>query len=412
MRAAPPRAAWIVYRAGFGFGLYLGVTTFTLSLIDRVGVGPLTLALVGTTLEVVYTLAEVPTGVLADRYGRKPSILVGLLLVACSFFLVAVPHLAVILLAQVFIGVGWTCLSGADVAWITDEVGEDAARPLYAAGARAEQLGSVVGIGGGIALGQLSLWAPLVAAGTAFALLAAWLAWRMAETAPARTHEDRLTMLETVRRTRAQVRARPALAVALAVMLAAGLAGEGVDRLWQFHLFADDADERGTVAAVGGLLAAGLLLGAVASTRVERLLRDDDPATPRRLVGIANVGIAVSALLLAIAPWGVAAAGLVGSMALREACYPLIQAWVNRGADPATRATLNSLVGQSESVGEVAGGPILGAIGATAGVSAALVTSATVFGVGALLTRWRPEPTPTTAPGRTPVATNEPSPPA
>ena len=392
MRSASPRAAWLVYRAGFGFGLYLGVTTFTLALIDRIDAGPLTLALVGTTLEVCYFTAEGPTGVLADRYGRKPSIVIGLVLIGISFVLVAIPNLAVVLVAQVFIAVGWTGLSGADVAWITDEVGEDAARPLYAAGARAEMLGSVAGIGVGVALGQLGLWVPLVTAGAAFAVLAVVLTVCMAETAPARTHEDRLTVLETVRRVRGQVRARPTVGVVLAVMVAVGLAGEGVDRLWQFHLFEDDAGADGTVAAVGSLLATGLLLGALVSTWVERRLRDDEPGTPRRLVAIANVGIAGSVLLLAVAPWGVAAAGLVLSMALREACFPLIQAWVNRGADPATRATLNSLVGQSESIGEIGGGPILGAIGATAGVPVALVSSAAVFGVGALLTRWRPEP--------------------
>ena len=392
MRRASPRAAWLLYRGGFGFSLYLGVTTFTLALIDRIDAGPLTLALVGTTLEVCYALAEVPTGVLADRYGRKPSVVVGLALIGISFCLVAIPSLAVVLVAQVFIGVGWTCLSGADVAWITDEVGEGAARPLYATGARAEMLGSVVGIGAGIALGQLELWLPLVAAGASFATLAVVLLASMTETAPVRAHEDRPTVIETVRRIRAQVRARPTVGVVLAVMVAAGIAGEGVDRLSQFHLFEDDASDDGTVAAVGALFASGLVLGALLATVVERRLRDDDPSTPRRLVGLANVGIALSVLLLAVAPWGIGAAGLVASMALRQASYPLIQAWVNRGADPATRATLNSLVAQSESVGEIGGGPLLGGIGAAAGVPAALVTSAAVFGVGALLTRWRPDP--------------------
>lgn len=391
-RRASPRTAWLVYKAGFGFGLYVGVSTFTLALIDRIDAGPLTLALVGTTLEVCYTLAEVPTGVVADRSGRKRSVVIGLVLVGASFALVAVPHLAVVLVAQVFIGVGWTFTSGADIAWITDEVGEAVARPLYAAGARADLLGSVAGIATGVGLGQLELWVPLVASAVAFLVLAAWLALRMPETAPVRTHEDRLTVLETVRRTRAQVRARPAIGVVLAVMLAVGLAGEGVDRLWQFHLFADQAGDQGTVVAVGALFATGLLLGAVLAGYVERHLRADDPATPRRLVGLANAGVAVSVVLLAVAPWGVAAAGVVASMALREAAFPLVQAWVNRGADPATRATLNSLVGQSESVGEIAGGPLLGTVGATAGVPAALLTSAAVFGVGGLLTRWRPDP--------------------
>lgn len=403
MRRADARTAWLVYKAGFGFGLYTLVTTFTLALIDRVDAGPLTLALTGTTLEVCYTLAEVPTGVFADRYGRKLSVIVGVLLIGASFALDAVPNLAVILAAQVLIGVGWTFTSGADVAWITDEVGEDAARPLYAAGTRAELLASVAGIATGVGLGQLGLWVPLVGAAVAYGILAAWLALRMPETAPVRTHEDRLTVAETVRRTRAQVRARPAVGVLLAVMLAAGLAGEGVDRLWQFHLFADEADESGTIVAIGAVLATGLLVGALLAGAVERHLRADDPATPRRLVGLANAGVAVAVLLLAVAPTAVALVGIVASMAFRSASEPLVQAWVNRGADPATRATLNSLVGQSESVGEIAGGPLLGGIGATAGVPAALVGSAAVFAVGGLLTRWRPEVASPVEPAAEPV---------
>jgi DHA3 family tetracycline resistance protein-like MFS transporter len=212
---------------------------------------------------------------------------------------------------------------------------------------------------------------------------------RMAETTSARTHEDRLTIAETLRRTRASVRARPAVAVALAVMLAAGLAGEGVDRLWQFHLVADEAGARSTVFIVAALFAAGLLLGAIAAAFVGRRLDDPDPTLPARLLSWANYGVAASVLLLAVAPLPVAAAGLVTSQALRHACEPLVYAWVNRGADAAVRATLNSLVGQAESVGEIAGGPILGGIAATGGTGSALGVSAAVFAAGGAVARWR-----------------------
>ena len=390
MRRTSPQRAWLVYRALFGAGLYLGVTTFTLALIDRIDAGPLTLALVGTTLEITYSLAEVPTGVIADRYGRRRSIIIGLVVLAAGFCLTAVPQLAIVLAAQVLFGVGWTCLSGADVAWITDEVGEDAARPLYAAGTRAELLGSVAGITVGAGIGQLSLWLPLIVAGAVFVGTAAWLALRMPETAPRLTHEERLTVTETLRRTRASVRARPVVAVALAMMVAAGLGGEGVDRLWQFHLVGDRAGEASTIFAVAALFAAGLLAGAGAAAYVGRHLENDDPQLVRRLLALANAGIAGSVLLLAIAPWPVAAAALIVTNALRHGCEPLVTAWVNRGADPAARATLNSLVGQAESLGEVAGGPLLGGIGSIAGTPAALMVSAATFGVGSIVTaRWR-----------------------
>ena len=75
-----------------------------------------------------------------------------------------------------------------------------------------------------------------------------------------------------------------------------------------------------------------------------------------------------------------------------------MQAWANRGADPGSRATLNSLVLQAESVGEIAGGPVLGGIGAVAGVASALVTSGIVFAAGGVLSVSGPSDDPEPAP--------------
>nr|MBA2283566.1 hypothetical protein [Acidimicrobiia bacterium] len=264
-------------------------------------------------------------------------------------------------------------------------------------GQRAELLGSVAGLAGGAALGQLALWVPLVAGGAGLALLGGWLALRMPESAPVRTHEDRLTVFETVRSTRASMRTRRGMGVALAMMVALGLAGEGVDRMWQLPLVDADA-ARDAVLVVSALAALGLLGGAAASGFVGRLVATDDPATPRRWLTVANIGVAASVLLLAVGPWWLGAVGFVASMALRTGSFPLVTAWVNRDADPATRATLNSLVGQAESVGEIAGGPILGGIAAASSVGAGLGASAAVFAVAALITAARRAPVATPAP--------------
>jgi MFS family permease len=384
-RPVMPRTAWIVYRAGFGFGLFTAVTTYTLRVIDELDAGPLMLALLGTTLELTYTLADVPTGALADRHSRKLSVLVGLVLAGAALALISSPNLAVVVAAQVVLGLGWTFMSGADVAWITDEVGEDAARPLYASGQSAELLGSLAGIGAGAVLGQVGLAVPLIVGGGALVALAAWLALRMPEDAPHRHPDDRPTILESVRRTRAQVRSRPSIAILLGVMLALGFAGEGVDRLWQLHLLGDDVGEGSAVTTVALLFAGGLVLGAAMSAVVERRIGDDDPRSLRRWLAWTNAVVALSVLALALGPFWLAASGVVLGGGMRHVAYPLVQAWANRGADPGSRATLNSLVLQAESVGELGGGPVLGAIGATGGVAAALVTSAVVFGGAGVL---------------------------
>ena len=112
---------------GVSGGLYTLI--FTLNLLYQatvVGLTPFQLVLVGTVLEAVVFIAEVPTGIVADLYSRKLSIVIGLVLVGLGFVLEgSVPTFAAVLAAQVLWGVGFTFTSGADAAWITDEVGAD-----------------------------------------------------------------------------------------------------------------------------------------------------------------------------------------------------------------------------------------------------------------------------------------------
>ena len=51
-------------------------------------------------------------------------------------------------------------VSGADVAWLTDEVGEDAARPLYVQSEQPSNGGALVGIAGSVALASIALRLP------------------------------------------------------------------------------------------------------------------------------------------------------------------------------------------------------------------------------------------------------------
>ena len=56
------------------------------------------------------------------------------------------PELWIVLAGQVLLGVGFTFVSRAFVAWVTDEIGEEAARPLYLRAAQARQLASILGL--------------------------------------------------------------------------------------------------------------------------------------------------------------------------------------------------------------------------------------------------------------------------
>lgn len=103
--------------------------------VQTVGMNPLQLVLVGTVLEATCFLFEIPTGVVADVYSRRLSVIIGFTLVGICFIGEGLlPLFGAILLAEVVRGVGETFISGAEDAWIADELGEERLAHVYLRG--------------------------------------------------------------------------------------------------------------------------------------------------------------------------------------------------------------------------------------------------------------------------------------
>src|SRR6266508_1133528 len=150
------RTTWLVYRGVWAFAFAVGWTMAAAFFVRELGMSPLALVLTGTALEVGYFVFEVPTAIVADTYSRRLSVLVGLFLVGVGFVVTGVAgSVGVVIAAAAFMGFGWTFVSGAEDAWLYDELGEEGVRGAYQRGAQAGRLGSLLGIGA--ALG-LALW--------------------------------------------------------------------------------------------------------------------------------------------------------------------------------------------------------------------------------------------------------------
>jgi MFS family permease len=79
---------------------------------------------------------------------------------------------------------------------------------------------------------------------------------------------------------------------------------------------------------------------------------------------------------------GIAAAysAIVVYRVARSLTYPLEMTWLNRQIDDSSvRATVISIVGQSDAIGQVGGGPVLGIFGNAFGIRAALVAGAALL---------------------------------
>jgi len=366
-----------------GFLFTLMATVFSIYFIVEGGLGPFRLLILGTVLEGTVLVFEIPTGVVADTVSRRLSVIVGFVLIGIGYMVTgAVASFPWFVTGQALWGLGATFTSGAQEAWITDEVGEDAAAELYVRGAQRWQLGALLGIPVAVGLGAIRLGLPFVASGVGFMLLAGFLVWKMPEEHFHRAARgERPSMRRTLGDGMRSVRRSHVLLLVFAVALLHGAATEGFDRLADLHLLKGtsfpEVGRFGLVIWFGVIEAVGLALAFAAAEVLKRRADLADRAEVTRVLALIDVlliaGVVVFGLMtsfyLAIAAFWMVAL-------LRQVREPVFTAWLNRGLDPSTRATVNSMAGQMDAIGQVAGGPLIGLAAVAWGVPAAIVIAA------------------------------------
>jgi len=176
------------------------------------------------------------------------------------------------------------------------------------------------------------------------------------------------------------VRSRPRLIAILGVGLFYGLYSEGFDRLWVKHLI-DNFDipiifGNNQVAFFAVLRIVGSVLTIFAIRFVEKRVDSGSPLAIGRAMLIVTGLIAAAMIGFAISPLLPLTLGLYLVInVFRHVQDPLNSAWVNQKLDPETRATVHSMVGQVDAIGQVAGGPSVGLVARFFSVVAAITTS-------------------------------------
>ena len=376
----------------FGFGTFFTMIT-TVNLIYQatvVGLNPLQLVLVGTVLEATAFVFEIPTGIVADVYSRRLSIIIGMFLMGAGFMIEgSFPYFEAVLIAQVVWGIGSTFQSGAVEAWVTDEVGQGKSGPAFLRGRQVGQIGALVGIGLGTALGVVAIQLPIVLGGALMIVLGVFLAVFMPENGFNPTsREDRNTfqqMTHTFKGGFALVRGRPILLSIFAIVALWGAFTEGFDRLWTPHLLSFEMPQFSPVVWFGIIDVISLMFG-MATLEFVRSHID----TKSHIV-VATVLRLVTALLIAFViafglAWNFPAAIITVLMIdpLRGMDHPLSAAWLNQSLEPGLRATVFSMRNQMDALGQIVGGPVLGATALVVSLRLEMVVAALIL-VPALL---------------------------
>ena len=372
----------------FCFSLLFSMAT-VLSLVyhlEVVGLNALELVLVGTVLETSCFLLEIPTGVVADLYSRRRSVLIGVFLYGMGFVLEgALPWFAAVLLAQVVWGCGDTFISGALEAWIASEERDRSMDQVFLRGGQMGQAGGVLGVVLGTLLGNLDLRLPIVTAGLLYLILGLVLLRIMPETnfTPAREEENSLLadVLGLFKVNLRFIKGVPVLLALLAITFCGGLASEGFDRLSTAHFLEDTIMPSlgllNSVTWFGIMRLLGSGLGIFASQVLIAYLEKRGTASRTGLVLFTSAGYILGLTLFALGKrfWFMMAVFLLTGL-MRSLKEPILAAWMNEHVEEKMRATVFSTNGQMDAFGQILGGPLVGLVAQQVSVSWGLLCTA------------------------------------
>jgi MFS family permease len=329
-------------------------------------------------------LFEVPTGAIADLFGRKVSFLLSCVVRLCAYSLYTLADtFSECLVAEVIDAIGTTLASGALEAWAVDAVrAEGDERPTDGMFARTQVISRTMMVGGGVAAGYLAAWGgmvvPWLVAAAGYGVTAVLGALLMRETHAPPGLRGSLglgrTMFDGVR----AVRAAPVLLVICLISLTVSFAVMPVYMLWQPRMEALAGANLRLMGWIWAFLCLATLLG---SALVPALLRRFERHT------ILFVATVWRAALLAVAAAATTIQPALAGLFLQEISFgltdPVLTAWANEHVRSEQRATVLSVRSTFWTFGGAAGLVTIGLLARGFGVPAAWYVSAAIVALAA-----------------------------
>jgi len=357
---------------------------FTLNAIyyvTQADLNALQLVLIGTIMEISVLLFEMPTGLYADHFGRKRSLALGTLVIGLAHILEgSTPEFWAIAIASAMWGIGWTFISGAEQAWIADELDGKELDSVFLKGAQYSSFARFTAILASVGIAMI--WTVQVAilfAGTMLTILAIWAFIRLPENKFVKVTREKgvsgvTHMISTIRAGISQIRGNTVLVSIAMVTLFWGLASEGFDRLYGAHFIADyNLSESESVYWFGAFYAVAFLLNIVVLRVVEKNVKGRYP----EVLILANTVLIGTMIIFAwTGHFWLAVAMYWVTSALRNVNYPLMSIVTNERLESKGRATTLSMFGQLDAFGQIAGGPLVGLLALYTSISGGITASA------------------------------------
>lgn len=333
----------------------------------------------------VVFLFEVPTGAIADLYGRKASFLLACATRCTAFLLYAFADgFLDCVIAEFIDAVGTTLASGSLEAWAVDGMrGEGDRRPTDRVFARAHLISRVVGVGSGVVGGYLAdadLRLPWLLAGSGYAVTGILAAVLMRESRPARPRlaDLRSSLGRQLTDGLSAARGSPLVAAVCLLTLLGAFAYMPINLTWPPRLHGLSGQGYWLIGWIWALIS---LAGAAGTALTTRLLRG---RSREQLLFGAQL---VRAAAIALAGAATAFFPALGGLLLAELAYmvgsPTLEAWLNEHIESERRATVLSVWGMSFTLGGGLGCLALGLIANATSIATIWLIGAAIFALTA-----------------------------
>jgi MFS family permease len=382
-RANIPR--FYLYRLADGFQLWVPI--WVVYLQQQRGLSLAQVTLLDGPFWVAMVLAEVPTGAIADHWGRKQSLLLGALSYTVAIFIFGISTTFWLLLGSYLVwAVAMTLQSGADTAFLYDTLAElGREREFRKVFGRGQAINVAAGFAGGL------IGAPLAAATTlatpiliSSAISLTTVTIVLGFTEPRRRQsEARGSYLQVMHEAGTLLVKRPALRSM--IVLRGVLMGAGMTGFIFTQPFLSSFDV--PVASFGVLLLPIRLASIVAALVVYRFVA---PLGERRLLVLLTAGFAGAWLALGIFDTVYVFAMFALIAFCNAAATPLASDYISRHSPQHLRATMMSVSQMAVSLVLLLAEPGMGALADATSLQTAFLLAGTLVAVlgGAALLAW------------------------
>jgi Arabinose efflux permease len=379
---------YFIYTAlkGFGFGLITAM--WLIYLQQRRGLSLTQATFVDVAFWIAAVLGEVPTGIVADTYGRKTSLVAGVFLMSLSIFAWALaPTILLIVLAYAGLAIGVTFLSGAEDAFFFESIQITG---------RANSYTRLVGLVGATMLGatavgsavsglfaSVDLILPFLIAGVSLlATLGTVLAFKEPQVEEKGVGQTRISYREILHQSFTLMRARPVLRSPMLYLAIVPM----VALVMETFFLQPQAVRLGVpIAGIGMLVMATQFTNMAGSTWADKIATRLGEG---RVLFIIPGIIVISLILLAAFQVFFSLLWIAVISFVTAVLRPLVLNRIQSQVSDNVRATILSMESLMATMLLTVSEPILGVIADRAGLPTAYVTLAAGLGVLVLLLFW------------------------